>query len=110
MENISRSAGTAPGLVPVSGAALYAREIERREELRERGVVSTGCSEIDDALLLGGGFERGCVVGVSAEELDFGILVSTFFFLLGNVERLVGRDGGSLWNRCIFSRLTTWIC
>ncbi|KAI1359229.1 hypothetical protein F5Y08DRAFT_320117 [Xylaria arbuscula] len=63
------------GLVPVSGAALYAREMERRRDLRSRGVVATGCSEIDDALLLGGGFERGCVVGASAEELDFGVLL-----------------------------------
>ncbi|KAI0521585.1 hypothetical protein F5B22DRAFT_544122 [Xylaria bambusicola] len=64
-----------PRHAPVSGATLYAREIGRRRELRSRGVVSTGCSEIDDTLLLGGGFERGCVVGVSAEEVDFGVLL-----------------------------------
>ncbi|KAI0419025.1 hypothetical protein F5X98DRAFT_373170 [Xylaria grammica] len=69
------SAKSAPGLTPVSGATLFSREIERRERLHRRGVVPTGCSEIDDTLLLGGGFERGCVVGVSAEEVDFGILL-----------------------------------
>ncbi|TGJ84879.1 hypothetical protein E0Z10_g3882 [Xylaria hypoxylon] len=69
------SAETAPGLTPVSGATLFRREIERRESLHCRGVVPTGCPEIDDALLLGGGFERGCVVGISTEEVDFGLLL-----------------------------------
>lgn len=77
--NPNLGAGTASALLtpttPVSGAALFKREIGRRAGLRRRGVISTGCSEIDDALLLGGGFERGCVVGVSAEEVNFGVLV-----------------------------------
>ncbi|KAI1755866.1 hypothetical protein F4782DRAFT_372759 [Xylaria castorea] len=66
---------TTPGLAPVSGAALFCQEIERRKRLHRSGVIPTGCSEIDDALLLGGGFEGGCVVGVSAEEVDFGLLL-----------------------------------
>ncbi len=37
----------------------------------------TGCSELDDYLLLGG-FERGSVVGVSAEEEEMGLLVSFY--------------------------------
>ncbi|KAI3340870.1 hypothetical protein F4824DRAFT_356022 [Ustulina deusta] len=69
------SGGTAPGLTPVLGATLFKQEIERRKKLHGRGVMPTGCSEIDDALLLGGGFERGCVIGVSAEEVDFGVLL-----------------------------------
>ncbi|KAI0096796.1 hypothetical protein GGR51DRAFT_492280 [Nemania sp. FL0031] len=65
-----------PGLVvPVSGAALFASEVRRRRGLWRRGALATGCAEIDDVLLVGGGFERGCVVGVSAEEVDFGVLI-----------------------------------
>ncbi|GAP93010.1 putative protein involved in assembly of cytochrome oxidase [Rosellinia necatrix] len=64
-----------PGLAPVSGAALFRRETERRQRLRRRGALPVGCPEVDDALLLGGGFERGCVVGVSAEGADFGVLL-----------------------------------
>ncbi|KAI1300456.1 hypothetical protein F5Y03DRAFT_228647 [Xylaria venustula] len=75
MENTSNPADDAPRFVPVSGSILFEREIERRKKLRKRGVISTGCSEIDDALLLGGGFERGCVIGVSSEEVDFGVLL-----------------------------------
>ncbi|KAI8951594.1 hypothetical protein F4801DRAFT_285991 [Xylaria longipes] len=71
----SNAAETALGLASISGAALFCQEIERRKRLCRRGVISTGCSEIDDALLLGGGFESGCVVGVSAEEVDFGLLL-----------------------------------
>ncbi|KAI6085013.1 hypothetical protein F4821DRAFT_241712 [Hypoxylon rubiginosum] len=59
---------------PVSGATLYDLEVARREKLRSRGRVATGCGEIDEAALLGG-FERGSVVGVSAEDGDFGLLV-----------------------------------
>ncbi|KAI0013789.1 hypothetical protein F4779DRAFT_293345 [Xylariaceae sp. FL0662B] len=61
-------------LEPVSGATLYELEVARRERLRQRGFLKTGCREIDESVLLGG-FERGTVVGVSAEEVDFGLLV-----------------------------------
>ncbi|KAI0544711.1 hypothetical protein F4679DRAFT_513900 [Xylaria curta] len=72
---MSSSSETALGLVPLSGATLFYHEIERRKRLHRSGVIPTGCSEIDDALLLSGGFESGCVVGVSAEEVDFGLLL-----------------------------------
>ncbi|KAI0458538.1 hypothetical protein F5B21DRAFT_512036 [Xylaria acuta] len=75
MGSNSDVAETVLGLAPLSGAALFWQEIERRKRLRRRGVIPTGCSEIDDALLLGGGLESGCVVGVSAEEADFGLLL-----------------------------------
>ncbi|KAI1351274.1 hypothetical protein F5Y01DRAFT_304766 [Xylaria sp. FL0043] len=75
MESTSESEETARELKPVLGTTLFKRETERRKKLHERGVIPTGCSEIDDALLLGGGFEGGCVVGVSAEEVEFGILL-----------------------------------
>ncbi|KAI1472506.1 uncharacterized protein F4812DRAFT_454319 [Daldinia caldariorum] len=62
-------------LEPVSGVTLYEMESARREGLNRRGrVLKTGCAEVDDAVLLGG-LERGCVVGVSAEDVEFGLLV-----------------------------------
>lgn len=63
---------------PVSGATLFEQETRRRVELVRRGRCLTGCCELDDQVLLGG-FERGCVVGISAEEEDVGLLVSTEF-------------------------------
>lgn len=66
-------------LGPVPAATLYDLEVSRRRrELRRsrRGPLRTGCREVDEEALLGGGFERGSVVGVSAEEGDFGVLVS----------------------------------
>lgn len=64
-------------LEPVSGATLFEQETRRRDALARRGRCLTGCCELDDQVLVGG-FERGCVVGVSAEEDDVGLLVSTF--------------------------------
>ncbi|KAI1092801.1 hypothetical protein F5B19DRAFT_183872 [Rostrohypoxylon terebratum] len=63
-----------PPLEPVSGATLFELETTRREGLRHRGALKTGAAEIDQSVLLGG-FERGQVVGVSAEEGEFGMLV-----------------------------------
>lgn len=62
-------------LEPVSGATLLEQETRRRDALARRGRCLTGCSELDDQVLPGG-FERGCVVGISAEEDDVGLLVS----------------------------------
>ncbi|RYO90106.1 hypothetical protein DL766_002495 [Monosporascus sp. MC13-8B] len=69
-----------PGLDlhPVSGAALYELEVSRRQRLGRgngRTALATGCAEVDDHVLLTGGFERGVVVGVSAAEVDFGVLL-----------------------------------
>lgn len=66
-------------LEPVSGVILFEQETQRRDALARRGKCLTGCRELDEQVLLGG-FERGCVVGVSAEEEDVGLLVSTNFF------------------------------
>lgn len=84
-------------LDPVSAATLYDLEVARRRGLllsspkaeSRAGVgagagagdgfgarFGTGCAEVDREVLLGGGFERGSVVGVSAEDVDFGVLVS----------------------------------
>ncbi|KAI0886014.1 uncharacterized protein GGS22DRAFT_159614 [Annulohypoxylon maeteangense] len=61
-------------LEPTSGATLFELETARREGLRHRGTLMTGSAEIDEGVLLGG-FQRGQVAGVSAEEAEFGVLV-----------------------------------
>ncbi|KAI0172665.1 hypothetical protein GGR52DRAFT_591167 [Hypoxylon sp. FL1284] len=71
---------------PISGATLYELEVARRERVRRRGRIRTGCVEIDDAVLQGG-FERGSVVGISAEDGDFGLLLG-----LQTVARTVAFD------------------
>lgn len=59
---------------PVSGAVLLDQELLHREACAERGNVLTGCEELDNHVLLGG-LARGGVVGLSAEEDSFGLLV-----------------------------------
>ncbi|KAI0897271.1 hypothetical protein F4806DRAFT_393654 [Annulohypoxylon nitens] len=61
-------------LEPTSGATLFELETARRRGLRHRGALKTGAAEIDEDVLLGG-FERGQVVGVSAEEGELGVLI-----------------------------------
>lgn len=56
-----------PSLDPVPADVLAESETRRRNAAKEKGPLGSGCAELDDYLLLGG-FERGCVVGVSAEE------------------------------------------
>ncbi|KAI0138140.1 hypothetical protein F4776DRAFT_80541 [Hypoxylon sp. NC0597] len=70
----SQASSHFPLLEPVSGATLFELEVARRERLKHRGRLRIGCDEIDGKVLLGG-FERGEVVGVSAEEAEFGLLV-----------------------------------
>lgn len=62
-------------LEPVSGATLFDQEKRRKDGLKKRGNCLTGCRELDHEVLLGG-FERGCVVGISAEEEEVGLVVS----------------------------------
>lgn len=71
---LSQASSHSP-LDPVSGATLFEQERRRRDGLKERGNCLTGCRELDHEVLLGG-FERGCVVGLSAEEEEVGLLVS----------------------------------
>lgn len=61
-------------LEPICAATLAENETARRDALLRLGLVRTGCAEIDNEALLGG-FERGSVCGISAEEDDFGMLV-----------------------------------
>ncbi|KAK8070936.1 hypothetical protein PG997_011139 [Apiospora hydei] len=62
-------------LEPVSGSTLFDVEVARREQLHRRGTLVTGCGEIDGQVLGGRGFERGSVVGISAEHMDTGLLI-----------------------------------
>lgn len=63
-------------LDPVPGSVLLEQEVARRDGLRQRGNLMTGCQELDESVL-SGGFERGCVVGLSAEDEEIGLLVSS---------------------------------
>ncbi|KAG6003125.1 hypothetical protein E4U21_002323 [Claviceps maximensis] len=58
---------------PVPANVLAAQEVRRRNTLREIGPCRSGCGDLDNHVLQGGGFERGCVVGVSAEEEEVGM-------------------------------------
>lgn len=59
-------------LDPVSGAVLFEQEARRRDLHNSCSrLLMTGCRELDVEVLCGG-FERGCVVGISAEESQGG--------------------------------------
>lgn len=85
----SQTSSHAP-LEPISGTTLLHAELHRRAALP--GPCATGCRELDEAALASGGFERGCVVGVSAEEDDVALVLG----LQTIVRRLLrlGVDGG----------------
>lgn len=56
-------------LEPTSGATLFKQEACRRDHHTSQGnLFSMGCHELDLQVLCSGGFEKGCVVGISAEE------------------------------------------
>ncbi|KAI1259845.1 hypothetical protein F5Y18DRAFT_442726 [Xylariaceae sp. FL1019] len=82
-------------LPPVSGATLFRLEMSRRVDVRDKGVISMGCGEIDDVVLLGGGFERGAVVGVSAEVEDFGLSLGLQTVARALVYGESGREAGA---------------
>ncbi|KAM7190555.1 hypothetical protein V8F20_009688 [Naviculisporaceae sp. PSN 640] len=67
---------TIPIPLPVPASVLVDRELARRRKLRrqQKRNILTGCREIDDYVLLGG-FERGCVVGISSEDDEMGLLL-----------------------------------
>lgn len=74
-------------LEPVSAAVLCSRETKRRDAAVARGRVRVGSREVDEEVL-GGGFERGSVVGLSSESEQMGILVSLITVL---------RTSGHVW-------------
>jgi RecA/RadA recombinase len=59
---------------PISGAVLLDQELLHREKCEVKGTILTGCSGLDDYVLLGG-LTPGRVVGLSAEDETFGLLV-----------------------------------
>lgn len=63
----SQTSSHAP-LEPIAGTTLLTVALACRAALASAGALATGCTELDNAVLLGGGLERGCVTGVSAEE------------------------------------------
>lgn len=88
---LSQASSHSP-LDPVSGATLFEQERRRRDGLKERGNCLTGCRELDHEVLLGG-FERGCVVGLSAEEEEVGLLIGLQAIANLFVARLRKGDG-----------------
>lgn len=68
---------------PISASALASIEKQRRDLVRGLGPCRSGCEDLDDYVLLTGGFERGSVVGISAEDEDgVGMMVSFSDLLL----------------------------
>ena len=66
---------------PILASRLLELEQKQRKRFAARGeTVQTGCREVDEYVLGGGGFERGIVVGISASEGDEGRLVSLDLF------------------------------
>ncbi|EEU47343.1 uncharacterized protein NECHADRAFT_35701 [Fusarium vanettenii 77-13-4] len=63
-------------LDPIPASVLADKEARRRDAAVELGYCLTGCAVLDDDVLLGG-FERGSVVGVSAEDEEMGLGLQT---------------------------------
>lgn len=61
---------------PISASILAEKEARRRNAAALLGTCKTGCSVVDDDVLLGG-FERASIVGISAEDEDLGVQVRT---------------------------------
>ncbi|KAL7923374.1 hypothetical protein ACQKWADRAFT_289437 [Trichoderma austrokoningii] len=55
---------------PVSATVLASAEKQRRDLVTGLGPCRSGCEDLDSHVLLAGGFERGSVVGISAEDED----------------------------------------
>lgn len=60
---------------PIPASVLADKESRRRDFAKALGACTTGCNAIDDYVLLGG-FERGSIVGISAEDEEMGTKVS----------------------------------
>ncbi|KAK4240128.1 hypothetical protein C8A03DRAFT_13514 [Achaetomium macrosporum] len=75
---------------PVLDACTYAKlEGERRQHNVSKGNLMTGCRELDEYVLLGG-FERGSVVGVSAEGEEVALTIG-----LQTLARLLAKDSSA---------------
>ncbi|KAL9468932.1 hypothetical protein ACSS6W_010626 [Trichoderma asperelloides] len=70
---------------PVSASALASIEKQRRDFVRGLGPCRSGCDDLDNYVLLSGGFERGSVVGISAEDEDgVGVTVGFLIYYYGH--------------------------
>jgi hypothetical protein len=74
----------------ISGDVLLDEECDLANVLLSKRRPVTGCSEIDETLLRTG-FDRGRVVGISAERDHFALLVSLPSAL--DMEGLKGKEG-----------------
>jgi hypothetical protein len=75
---------------PILASQLLELEKKQRRRFTKQGKderISTGCGEIDE--VLGGGCERGIVVGISAEGVE-GLFVCAFFTDTEGGMRLLG--------------------
>jgi len=61
---------------PIPASILAEKEAHRRNAAVLLETCKTGCSVVDDDVLLGG-FERASIVGISAEDEDLGVQVRT---------------------------------
>ncbi|KAF5006745.1 hypothetical protein FDECE_6896 [Fusarium decemcellulare] len=59
-------------LEPIPASVLAEREACRRDAAAKLGACITGCAVLDEQVLLGG-FERGTVVGISAEDEEMAV-------------------------------------
>jgi hypothetical protein len=78
---------------PILASQLLELEKKQRRRFTKQGKderISTGCGEIDE--VLGGGCERGIVVGISAEGVE-GLFVCAFFTETEGGMRLLGQSG-----------------
>ncbi|KAG9241734.1 hypothetical protein BJ878DRAFT_212749 [Calycina marina] len=65
-----------PTALPILGLALLQKELQAKSRFANYGDrICTGCADIDDHVLGGGGFERGIVVGVNGLD-DIGRLIA----------------------------------
>ncbi|KAF4967021.1 hypothetical protein FZEAL_10582, partial [Fusarium zealandicum] len=63
-------------LEPIPASVLADKEARRRDEVLKLGACKTGCVRLDDEVLVGG-FERGSVAGISAEDEEMGLGLQT---------------------------------
>lgn len=54
---------------PAIASQVAAQETKRREKIAKLGLLPSGYDNVDSDLLAGG-FSRGCVAGISAEDED----------------------------------------
>ncbi|KAL7913540.1 hypothetical protein GGI35DRAFT_213541 [Trichoderma velutinum] len=73
----------------VSASALASIEKQRRDFVRSLGPCPSGCEDLDQYVLLGG-FERGSVIGISAEDEDgVGVMLGLQVLVCSLLDKVV---------------------